>query len=597
MFGSLGIAHSGLTASQVGLSTTGHNISNAGTQGYSRQQIIQSTSFYRSVGTNGMGQMSVGMGTNMTGIRQIRDQFLDIQYRSENSRIGFHESKRDAGLEIEALISELNGENETLEVIDDLWNAINELSLNPQSIDSRGVFVTNAVQFVDKMNAIYKGMKDYQQTLNVQVKDTVYRINELVEEVHQLNEIIVGAQTSGDNANDYLDLRNNALDELSALSGAKFIEKSNGSVDIQLGGNELLSNGIINNIGLRYTDPKGSLVEPVFTQSKGILNFDDDSAVRVYDITGNISASANNDKGLLKGILIARGTRPETYMSNPQQPDYTDVAKYPLGKDDPAYRKDYEQYKIDIFNSEQATIPSAMKKLDTVFNAVVKLINDTIAPRQQKPFGASDNNDPMGLDGSQYMELFVRKNVSRYGVDGDGDGLPDYNEEIDGDRYSQYTLGNVEVNSVFLDASGYDKIPLSPALGGDDVSGNNTCDLSNNSLIINMMAAWKDPDLVQFYAGRDKAGNLIEAGEPLSLNDSYGYFVNNVATTTSEAAGFAESQATVLLQLDNNRLAMSGVSTEEELTNMMKYQHAFDAAARVINAIDSMIDKIVNQMK
>ncbi len=590
-FGSLSIATSGMSAAQLGISVTGHNLANANTVGYTRQQAMQTDWSYLSIGAG----KQVGLGTNVNDIRQIRDKYIDIQYRNENSKLTYYNTKANAGLEVQNLLGELNADYSTKTAIQNMWNSINELSMNPESIDSRGVFISTAVELIDNMTTVYDGLRDYQNTLNQQVKDTVGRINELTATVGEMNERITAAEVTGDSANDYRDIRNNALDELSALTGCTIKEKSNGQYDLFIDGQPLLVNNLQSEIGLRYTGTDTSFVEPVFTSADGVLPADDTSAKSVFDIY-NISPGKGNDKSTLRALLVTRGSGPANYASSPQMPDATDTAKYPLGSKDPVYRQDYEQYQKDLFNTQEAVIPSTMKKLDTVFNSIVSLINDTLAPQEQMAFDDPNNTHPMGLDGTQYMEIFVRKDMDRYGADTDGNGLPDYNAENPDDYHSLYTLGNVEINPELLDVAGYDKIPLSPGLGGAGIgTGNNTADVSNNSVIIQLMEDWKNP-IVQFTGGTDPNGNQLYEGEAMSIDDSYNHFIGGVAVETRESQSYVDQQIVVMTQLSNNRQAMSGVSMDEELNNMMKYQHAYNASVRVVNAIDSMIDQVVNKM-
>ncbi|MFV0519283.1 MAG: flagellar hook-associated protein FlgK [Lachnospirales bacterium] len=589
-FGTLGVAVSGLNAAQMGLSVTGHNLSNVNTTGYTRQQAIQSDYLYRNIGSNGRGTLQIGMGTSLVGIRQIRDKFLDIQYRNENSKLSYYDAKYDAGTQIETLLSELEGEYSTQEVFTDLWDSLQELSQNPSSIDARGNFINNAVTLVDKMNSLYQGMVEYQHDLNDRVKEVVTEINSLTTEINDLNKLIAENEVTGDSANDYRDARNNAIDRLTELTGCTVKERSDGKVDLFIEGNPLISNGTVYNIGLRYTSTDYSFVEPVYTNSKEILTADSDDYVQVFKLTSSISSEKGTDTSLLKGILVSRGTKPENWMSAPQPPDPTDTTKYPQGSKDVQYQKDYLQYQEELFNVTEATIPSAMKKLDTVFHSVITLINDTVAPKVQKTYDDPDNTDPIGLDGSQYLEIFVRNpdSMSRY------DATGTYNEEVEGEYFTMYTLGNVSVNPEFLDADGYDKIPLSPALGGSG-TGTNECDESNNTLIQQMIDAYEDPT-VYTIIGKDIAGNYVYDGEPSSIKNGYIDAVSDVAIETNEALNYIEQQEIIMVQLTNNRLSMSGVSMDEEMTNMMKYQHAYNASARVVNVVDDMLDRIINKL-
>jgi flagellar hook-associated protein 1 FlgK len=195
-----------------------------------------------------------------------------------------------------------------------------------------------------------------------------------------------------------------------------------------------------------------------------------------------------------------------------------------------------------------------MRRFDELAHEIVTTINDSLAPNIPDFFGnlTADPNGPQGLDGTRGLEVFKRK-VDRYA------GIY-YNEEDPTDFYSLYTLKNMEINPDILDSEGYSKLAFSK-----------TGDVGNAQVALDMIENWKD------------------AIEPL-----YSDLIVTTATEINEAKSYVDSETDLVIQTDNRRKQISGVSLDEEMANMMIYQHAFNASARLINVIDSMIDKIVN---
>ena len=144
--GSLIRAASGLAASQNGLYVTGHNLSNANTTGYVRQQSMQQESNYLTIGYQGKDILSVGLGVDVAQIRQIRDSFLDQNYRNEIGRYGFYNAQSQTIDEIEAVLGEIDGESIS-QSINDLWDSLNELSKNPSGQETRGI-LSNPLSFL-----------------------------------------------------------------------------------------------------------------------------------------------------------------------------------------------------------------------------------------------------------------------------------------------------------------------------------------------------------------------------------------------------------------------------------------------------------------
>lgn len=550
---SLGIATSGMNAAQAGLYVTGHNMANIGTQGYTRQQILQNDFFSNTIGRNVTGVMQLGLGTDISAIRQIRDKFLDTSYRQTIAKAGFYDVKYRVGYEIQSILGELEGQYRFQNVLNDLRDAISELSKDCPAMETRGNFISTAIAFVEKANDTYNNLYKYQVDLNESVKETVTNINKLANEIKLYNDLIANAEAAGDNANDFRDKRNFALDELSSIATITYKERANGVVDVLLEGKELVVNGIVNSVGLRYTAPNCEFVEPVFTRSKTILEYDPtgNNAKALFSFNSSVNAVAGNDNGTLKGLLIARGSKPANYTSS-------------LGNLDPTS----PTYAADKFNVTNCTIPKAQMELDTLVHAIVTMINDMFAPVDPVTNKLSADA-PYGQDGSQGTEIFSRA-ATAYANRFD----PVTGELIAEDKdiyYSLYTIGNIVINQAVRNPEGYDKIATS--LSGDE---------SDPRLLLDMLKKWSGA----FIA--------VDNNQPLSVENFYDQFIVSIAIETNESQNFVKNQTDLVMEISNFREAMSGVSMDEEMTNMMKYQHAFNAAARMVNVIDSMIDKLVN---
>ncbi len=574
MFTTLQTAVSGMGAAQVAISTTGHNIANLGTRGYSRQRVNTSDSYYRTVSMTRNGKFNqVGSGVNVTGVQQIRDIYLDRAYRREATKLDYFEIKTSVGEYVESIAGEMDGAYSIQDSINALWSSMQEAVQYPESLDKRASLVSTATLFMNRMSTAWTDLQNYQNNLNNQVKDQVKQVNYLTKQIKEINEEILKLETNGDSANDLRDSLNVAIESLNQIIPVRIEERYNGKIDIYANDMPLLSNGLVTSLGLKYTDQDSGLVEPVFTSRTDIIPYSEEAGTPLFALTG-INTKLEN--GSLFGLLVTRGIRSETYASTPVEPVATD---YVGGTESPQYQKDYKQYKRDMFNITQCTIPKAMKQLDQIFNRVVTVINDAIAPQKRDPSTA-----PVGMDDqkTQFFELFSRIKTNRYDtVDGDGDGFLDYNEEdamtVTGDypdRATLYTIANVQINPELLELDGYKKLPLS-------ANG----DLGNPDAVIEALDDWYDASIV-FDDGTIK----------YNISDGYNHVISTLAADVSADRATLESQITLTTQIDNYRQAIMGVSSDEEMTNMLQFQRSYQAAARVINIVDSMIDTIINGM-
>jgi flagellar hook-associated protein 1 FlgK len=144
------------------------------------------------------------------------------------------------------------------------------------------------------------------------------------------------------------------------------------------------------------------------------------------------------------------------------------------------------------------------------------------------------------------------------------------------DGSSNLTLGNLQVNQALLDD--YNKLALS-------VSG----DKGDNTLIEDILAEWKNSDGAF-------SPKCTAVGYSQDFETYYAEFVGRLGKTGQEATNMVKSQTTLLNDIDNKRLSVSGVSVDEEMSNMIIYQHAYNAAAKVYNVIDSMLQSVINML-
>ncbi|MBN2221435.1 MAG: flagellar hook-associated protein FlgK, partial [Vallitaleaceae bacterium] len=301
---SLSRAVSGLMANQSALNTTAHNLSNVNTPGYVRQQVIMKDSSYVTIGRTATSLMQLGLGTDVQTIRQVRGEFLDLAYRTENSRYGFYSAQATSIDEIENIIGETEGEAFS-KILNDLWTSISELSKHPEGLETRGGFIQNAALFVEKANLIGNQLKGYQENLNDDITSKINRINEIGVEIERLNNIVAGEEANGSNANDYRDQRNLLLDELSYLVDVRYREDPSGNLLINVENVPFVTIGNVNQLGTIQAEDFSNLVDPYWPH----LSSEGPPPVvrKLYNLANPTGAQYDNNKGELKGMIISRG--------------------------------------------------------------------------------------------------------------------------------------------------------------------------------------------------------------------------------------------------------------------------------------------------
>ncbi|MGN0480946.1 MAG: flagellar hook-associated protein FlgK [Lachnospiraceae bacterium] len=570
------IGASGIRASQTALEATAHNLSNINNSGYTRQQVKMSASTYMNIGTSATAKTQYGIGVDVEVIRRVRDDLIDTAYRQESGRLGFYESQYDAVQEVEALMGEMEGVT-FQSTMTNLWNSLNELSKDPTSTVARESLIETSTVFVERANAIYQGFKDYQTTMNTKVVNTINRINEIGAGIADLNTKISYIESVGESANDYRDQRDNLVDELSRYVKIKVKEEDNRMLTVNIEGVTFVSTKTC--YPMSYNNVEGTnLAKPVWPHLGDKNVFLDVEQINVLD---------NNDIGELKGLIIARGSTLVDYTDVPVMPDPDDYAN---AADYEAARQEYLG-KCDYYNNyiEPSVILSSMATLDKLVNGIVTSINDILCPETTASFTGTDGvtyndvkvldlaNTYYGMDSEKSVgiELFSREYTDRYKQVTGTDGNIYYvrNDINATNNFSDYTLGNIQVNKVA--SADVTKLPLTKENGD---------------------------------AGYDRAEELTNIWERefASLNPSrfsketfmnfYTNFVDEVADTGKILRTMVNNQETMTSGYDNQRLQTEGVSSDEELQNMIKFQQAYNAASRYINVVSEMLEHIIMQL-
>lgn len=626
---------SGLRAAQSGLNTTGHNLANTATIGYTRQQNIQTDMQYNNLRVTDKGSLQVGYGVSVAQVRQIRDMFLDKEYRLEVSRQSFYETQLTTAQEIEDMMGEMEGV-EFQNSLQDLWNSLQNISNNSQSIVNRELFISESVSFLKKAQDVYQSLQDYQINLNREIQSQVDEINSIGEQIAECNRKIAEAEASGlENANDYRDARNQLMDELADYTYYTYNEDEAGKVNIYIDNAPLVMENRSFHMGCEKIqtevyDPVAGKYVTASTSEMLKAVWKDNGYGDVYDVEEAYSSEKYTDTGSLQGILVARGNKVANYTDIPVKPkkdDYYDAAG---NFDSAAYEIDLKHYEndLEVFNNTTANsiITKVEAQFDQLINGVVKMINDALNPEITQNITGITGTDAEGnavtLDGDYKIldvincpvgtdddvtigtEVFSRRTTDRYqvltlnaqiyGTDADGNAIPlaqeivnpdgttsyklyVYNEEDASDPNTLYTLQNLEVNPDLVADYSLLQVKENPALGGTG---------AYNTVFEDMLAQW----------GEDFAVLDPNHQTAYSFDKYYQALITDLAAQGSTWQSVVDNQTKLVESVEDKRQQVAGVSTEEELSSLLMYQHAYNAASRYITTIDAMLEHLIERL-
>lgn len=235
----LGIGLSGLSAAQRALSTTGNNISNANTDGYSRQTVELRTNSPQLFGSSYLGN-----GVSVANIKRVYDEFLVDQVRTNTASLGSVDVFQQFASSIDNLLA--NSSTGLSSGIEGFFNAVQQVANNPSSQAVRQSLVSQSGSLVDNFQYINDAIDQQYQQINTTIKNSISQVNALAQNIAELNGKIVLATgaASGGAPNDLLDQRDAAMNKLAQLVSVTTIKQDNGAVNVFIGSGQSLVVGL-----------------------------------------------------------------------------------------------------------------------------------------------------------------------------------------------------------------------------------------------------------------------------------------------------------------------------------------------------------------
>jgi len=237
-FGGIEIGKRALQTQKKSMDVTGHNISNASNEEYSRQRARQTATDphpYPALHNNtGAGQ--IGTGVEVSKIERVRDQFVDQRLRGENRSLGKWSVKKENLQEVEKIFNELE-QGGLVNTMDEFWSSVHEVANNPESMSVREAAIQKGVTLTTQFNHTAKNLKEYRKQLGSEIEGRVDKFNDHTKRIARLNQQIKAIETdTSKKANDLMDKRDDLLDKLSKIADASYkIDKDN-QVNVSLNG-------------------------------------------------------------------------------------------------------------------------------------------------------------------------------------------------------------------------------------------------------------------------------------------------------------------------------------------------------------------------
>ncbi|MDR1302375.1 MAG: flagellar hook-associated protein FlgK [Treponema sp.] len=609
-----------VSAHEQALNTTGHNLSNASTEGYSRQRVEFSA--FEPLYMPGLNRAEtpgqLGQGTVVERVERLRDQVLDKRIVAQAGGEGYW-GTRDPYIRMLEQIYLEPGDNSIRGKMDAFWDAWQELSVYPTDTAPRTAVIERGKTLIDGIHDRYQSLQGLKDMVEEDIQLTVRRVNELSRQIAGLNQDIQKVRAQGDNPNDLLDRRDLLVDKLSSIVDItidsrdpdEFMVHTAGMVLVQghIGRQFALEPGIetegysrirwedtgeeiqfrngslaalvelrdttiqseiqsLDSMTMNFVD----LVNEVHRDGYGINGLTGQDFFTEYHFVTNVNGNYDRDgDGTFDSSYMFRITG--TNMLEPRdQVGLTGVITLAAASGEtqiPYYPTDTVGDIVSRINNSGAEV-------------VARLNREGRLSLKGTPSESQDNPDFVIRhieDSGRFLEGYAGI-LNRSGPDGAYDwSRPDAVASLRGSTANFSTApvahpsGWIEVNPALI------KEPASVASG---LGENGRPANPGNGEAALAIASIRNSEVM--------------VGQLGTFDDYFADAVGRIGLLGEQSNRALETQNLVMKQLKDMRQSVSGVNMDEELANMIKYQHGYAAAARFITTMNSLLDTLINRM-
>lgn len=600
------------------ITTAGHNISNANTEGYSRQrvQLKEFDPLYRPDLERPERPGMIGQGIDVQSVERVRDEMLDNRITESQHSESYWETRSNYYTMIEQIYNEPDDVS-IRSNMDKFWQSWQELSVHPESQAARQAVVSRGDSLVDSITSKWENLMGVGNLLNSDIEATVRQVNDFANQIAAINGEIVRSRAMGDNPNDLLDRRDLLVDKLSKLANITTDRRDSDEFMVHLDGNILVQGNIARNFSLEtvldnngydklvWSDTGddayvsggklGALIELRDSDIRSEIQSLNTMTMNFADLVNDVHRNAygaNNVTGLdfFTQRSFVENVNGNFDRDGDGQLDHSYIFRFTgTTKLNPQEQIGLEG--VMTLSGPDGNVKVAYHPTDTV-EAVINRIND--ANGEVKAY--LDRNNNLVLKGTTAQAIenpdFVIRHVEDSGFFLTGySGILGASGEAGAYDYAQADAVNALNGAQFA---------VSP--------------VNNPAGYIQINRAIKNDVLSVAAAFRDNSGNIndgdgraaveiaairntkVMIGHERTLDDYFADSVTNVGLKGEQAETNLNSHTAMMNDLRNLRDSISGVNIDEELADIIKFQHGYNAAAKFVTVWDSLLDTVINRL-
>ena len=630
-FHGIEVGKRGLQVHQQGMHVVEHNVSNAGTEGYSRQRITFET--FDPLYIPGLSREQrpgqVGMGTVVQRIERVRNAFIDDRIMAETSNQGYWNTMQFNLSQVQNIHSEPSAH--TLRSnLDNFWKSWQNLNNDPKSRAAREVLQKNAVGLSQNVAHTFDRLNILRNNVDNQIRIKVKEINALAKQISEINEQILKSKQVGDMPNDMLDRRDKMVEKLAKMVNVNVVRKDPDEFFIYVGSQYLVQGAKYRKMKAEGNARQGGLADvrwnddnrPVKMQSgelKALMVMRDDVlykqitqldnlAANIMDLVnsvhrdgfglnfktgldffrkvpltqnrnGNYDSTGNGveDKTILFRIFGTKKLDKDAQIGSAGQLNFGPLV--PGGKD------------AVVNYSARDRVDDVIKRINRSGVGVVAYINH----RGRLGLKASVPEDKRQMrfvirhlqDSGDFL-VGISGLLRQRGAQGayDWNAINQVNKLVGGEKDYSVTPQYHPSRWMTVDQAILRDINSIAAAKGTDTTGDDRFDKSNgvgdgsNALKI---SSFRNADVM--------------IGKFSHFNDYFNSVIGGIGSQTKEAKDLFSKSELVMKGLKDDRKSISGVKMDDELAQMVMFQHGYNASARLIKTFDQMLDTVINRLK
>lgn len=602
------------------IQTAGHNLSNSSTEGYSRQRVhLKATDpLYRPDLSRAETPGQLGQGVSVESIERVRDQLLDQRIVAQTNGEGYWQTRDSYVLLMEQIYNE-PAETSVRGRMDQFWDSWEELALYPESRSARQAVLTRGETLVDAIHQQYRGLQGIRDMLNGDVEAVTGQVNDISRQIAGLNEEIVRVKAMGDNPNDLMDQRDLLAEKLAGLINITVDQRDPDEYVIHTSGMELVQGRKFQTFALDSGTENDGYSKVVWADSGNEAHFTGGKLGALLELRDGdfrdqiqkLDTMTMNFVDLVNDIhrdgTGANGRTGVDFFT--EQPFINNVAGNYDRNGDGQYDSSYifrvtganeldprEQIGLEgtiTLSSANGTVEVPYHPTDMVADVVARINNSGA-----EVVARIDRDGRLALKGTTAANKENPDFVIRYLADS-GHFLSGY-AGILGGRGADGAYSWDRADAVASLAGADTKYAVSPIA---HPAGWMEINREIGSDVLTIAAGFAGDDGT-VNPGDNRAAKAISAirntavmvGDSRTFDDFFADAVTEVGLKGEQASRALETQSAIMKDLRDKRDSISGVNVDEELSDIIKFQHGYNAAAKFISTVNDMLDTIINRM-